>query len=156
MKTGFSRTWRRAAAAVALPLMVAGCASAPGGAGADDRLVGTRWRFVAFESSDDAIGTRHPEATQAYVMELMPDGRVAMQLNCNRATGTWSSQATGGPYGEFSFGPLGVTRALCEPPSMDEEIARHAEFVRTYVLADDRLYLNLMADGGSLVWERDQ
>jgi hypothetical protein len=37
---------------------------------------------------------------------------------------------------------------------MDTQIARDAQYVRTYVLRDGRLYLNLMADGGNYVWER--
>ena len=47
-----------------------------------------------------------------------------------------------------------MTRAQCPQPSLDTLIARDAEYVRTYVLRGDRLYLNLMADGGNYVWER--
>jgi heat shock protein HslJ len=84
-------------------------------------------------------------------MTLEPGGRLTMQLDCNRATGTWTSQ--GGDSGAFSFGPLATTRALCPPPSMDSRIAGDAQYVRSYLLRDGRLYLSLMADAGIYAWE---
>jgi heat shock protein HslJ len=113
----------------------------------------TSWRLVEFQSSDDRIGTVKPDDAAKYTVSLEPGGRVAMRLNCNRATGTWTSEAAGSDGGSFGFGPLAMTRALCPPPSLDSQIARDAEYVRSYVRRDGRLYLNLMADGGTYVWE---
>ena len=111
---------------------------------------------MEFQSSSDEIGTLVPEDPSLYTMQLQEDGTVSMQLNCNRATGTWSADASeDGQSGSFSFGPIGMTRALCAPPSMDERIAADTEFIRSYVLEDGRLYLSLMADGGIYVWEPD-
>jgi hypothetical protein len=36
---------------------------------------------------------------------------------------------------------------------MDVQIARDSEYVRSFLLRDGRLYLDLMADGGQYVWE---
>ena len=103
---------------------------------------------------DDAQGTVKPGDSSKYVMWLNADGTVSMQLNCNRATGTWTAEAaTGGDSGSFGFGTLAVTRALCPPPSMDEQIAAQAEYIRSYLLRDGKLYLSLMADGGIFAWE---
>jgi heat shock protein HslJ len=78
----------------------------------------------------------------------------AMQLNCNRATGTWKAKPSAdSANGRFEFGPLAGTRALCPPPSLDERVAGQAQFVRSYLLKDGRLHLSLMADGGIYVWE---
>jgi hypothetical protein len=44
-----------------------------------------------------------------------------------------------------------MTKMFCPPPSFDMQIARDAEYVRSYLLRDGRLYLNLMADGGTYV-----
>ncbi len=38
---------------------------------------------------------------------------------------------------------------------MDENIVAQSGNVRSYLLKDDRLYLSLMADGGTYVWARD-
>jgi hypothetical protein len=45
-----------------------------------------------------------------------------------------------------------MTRAMCPPGSLDERIAREAQFVRSYILRDGNLYLSLFADGGIQVW----
>lgn len=118
-------------------------------------LVGTQWRLVEFQSMDDAQGTTRPGEGTLYTVWLHGDGTVTMQLNCNRATGTWSAQpASDGASGRFEFGPLAATRALCPPPSMDESIVAQSGYIRSYLLREDRLYLSLMADGGIYVWAR--
>jgi hypothetical protein len=43
---------------------------------------------------------------------------------------------------------------MCQPPSLDQQIARDAAYVRSYVLENDKLYLSLMADGGIYVWQK--
>ena len=144
-------------AVVALALFVAATDSAANDAEtAALPLAGTQWRLVEFQSMDDAQGIARPSEGTVYSMRLHGDGTVTMQLNCNRATGTWSavpgSEATSG---QFEFGPLAATRALCPPPSMDESIAAQSKYVRSYLLKDDRLHLSLMADGGIYVWARD-
>lgn len=128
----------------------------PGAAAAtlDGPLAGTEWRLVEIQSMDDTVGTVRPDDPSRYTIRLNADGTVAMLLNCNRANGTWSAQA--GPdhsSGHFVFGPLAATRAHCPPPSLDESIAAHAQFVRSYLLKDGRLFLSLMADGAIYVWE---
>jgi len=115
-------------------------------------LAGTSWQLVEFRSSDDAIGIVRPDDPTRYTMTLENDGRVAMQLNCNRASGSWTATASDGDSGALTFGQLAMTRAFCPPPSLDAQIARDASFIRTYLLRDGRLHLDLMADGGTYVW----
>jgi heat shock protein HslJ len=141
--------------ALALLLAAAGAAARDAEA-AGPPLAGTQWRLVEFQSMDEAQGTTRPGEGTLYTMWLHGDGTVAMQLNCNRATGSWSAKpARDGTSGRFEFGPLAATRALCPPPSMDESIVAQSAYVRSYLLKDGRLYLSLMADGGIYVWARD-
>ena len=138
------------AAVLVVPAFAAGAAasSAP--------LAGTQWRLVEFQSMDDTKGTTRPSEGTQYTMWLHGDGTVTMQLNCNRATGSWSAEpGSDGESGRFEFRPLAATRALCPPPSMDESIVAQSRFVRSYLLKDDRLHLGLMADGGIYVWARN-
>ncbi len=117
-------------------------------------LAGTEWRLVEFQSMDDATGSLSPEDPSLYTLRLNADGSVSMRLNCNRASGTWSAEPSADPSnGSFQLGPLAMTRALCPPPSMDEQIAAQSEYVRGYLLKEGRLYLSLMADGGIYAWE---
>jgi heat shock protein HslJ len=105
---------------------------------------------------DDTKGTVRPSESSLYTMWLHGDGTVTMQLSCNRATGTWSAEAGSDPgSGRFAFGPLATTRGICPAPSMDESIAAHSKFVRSYLLKDRKLYMSLMADGGIYVWAPD-
>jgi heat shock protein HslJ len=137
---------------LALLAACAGGAAQPAHAPAAEPLAGTSWTLVEFRSSDDAIGRIRPDDPNKYTMTLGADGRVAMNLNCNRGTGSWSATPTNAESGQFSLGPLAMTRALCPPSSMDERIARDAEFVRSYVRMGDQLFLSLMADGGIYIW----
>ena len=119
-----------------------------------DSLGGTEWQLVKFQSMSDEIGIIRLDDASVFTMRLNTDGTVNMRLDCNRANGTWSSSSSdGGDGGTFTFGLLASTRALCPPPNLDERITRDAEYVRSYVLRDERLYLSLMADGGIYVWE---
>jgi len=115
-----------------------------------EALVGTRWRLVEFRSSDDGIGSQRPADASRYTMSLEENGTVSMRLDCNQASGTWTATASGSSFG---FGPLRMTRVACQQPSLDSQIARHAEFVSSFLLRDGFLFLNLMADGGTYVWE---
>ena len=117
-------------------------------------LAGTNWRLVELQSMDDATGTRTPDDPDAYILRLDADGSASLRLDCNRGTGRWSVEPGSDPdSGSFTFGPLAVTRALCPPPTLGEELAAQAEYVRSFLLQDGRLYLSLLADGGIQVWE---
>lgn len=128
----------------------------PSGASSASPLADSQWRLVEFQSMDDAQGTTRPGDPSLYTMHLNGDGTVTMRLNCNRATGTWTANPSSDPSnGQFGFGPLAMTRALCPPPSMDEGIVKQSQYIRGYLLKDGRLYLSLMADGGTYAWEPD-
>jgi len=156
---------RTAAAAFLSALVLSGCGApakkiAAGGEAtqappaAAPPLAGTAWRLVEIQSMDDAIGVTRVADPSKYTMRLNADGSVALRLNCNSATGTWSAE-TGADRssGRFVFGPLAATMASCPPPSVDEQVTRQAPYFRSYLLKDGRLYLSLMADGGIFVWE---
>ena len=117
-------------------------------------LAGTKWQLVQFQSMDDAIGTIKPDDPTKYTMELLPDGKLAMQLNCNRAVGRWEAQPASPTDGHISFISPAMTRAMCLGPSMDDRIARDLEFVTSYKLMGDTLNLALKMDSGIYTWRR--
>jgi para-nitrobenzyl esterase len=116
-------------------------------------LTGTRWQLVQFQSSDDANGVVKPGNATRYTLELAADGRVAMQIDCNRGTGKWSARATSATGGSLSIGPMAVTRAACPDP-MANRLAMDSGRVRSYTLKGDTLNLALEADGGVYTWQR--
>jgi heat shock protein HslJ len=120
-------------------------------------LAGSSWRLVAIQSMDDGQGASTPPSGQAYRVTFGADGRAAFTLNCNRATGGWSSEPSAdGRSGSLAFTAVAVTRALCPPPSLDSRIARDLGYVRSYLLGDGTLSMSLMADGGIYQWARDE
>lgn len=117
-------------------------------------LQGTTWQLVGIQSMDDTQGLRRPADSSRYTLTLQADGRAVLQLDCNRAMGSWRVEPSADPgNGGFRFGPLASTRALCPSPSLGEPLARQLPFVRGYLLRDGRLNLSLLADGGILIWE---
>ena len=117
-------------------------------------LGGTQWQLVEIQPMDDEVGTFRPRDPSQHTMRLNHDGTVTMDLDCNVARGRWSAGASSDPSrGSFEFSPLASTKALCPPPRLGERVMRDIPFVRSYLLKDRRLYLNLMADGGIYVWE---
>lgn len=125
--------------------------TAPGGG-----LAGTKWELVQFQSPEDSIGTIKPSDPTHYTMELMPDGKLAMQLDCNRAVGRWEAHPADPTNGHITFIAPVMTRAMCLGPSMDERIARDLEFVTSYKLVGDTLNLALKMDSGIYTWRRIQ
>jgi heat shock protein HslJ len=143
-------TWSRTGVA---PLVCRGGTDGPAAPSAIPGLTGTRWQLIHFQSSDDAIGTLKPGDPARFTLELMADGRLAMRLDCNRATGKWSAGPTSATGGSLSLGPLGITRAACPDP-LSDRLARDSGRVRSYTLKGDTLNLALEADGGVYSWQR--
>jgi hypothetical protein len=145
----------RPTAAASVTSTSPGAPAVPDAPAAGKPLAGTSWRLIEIQSMDDAVGSTHVADPSRYTMRLNGDGSVALRLNCNSATGSWSAEAAGpdSPSGRFEFGPLAATAALCPAPSLDDQVTKQAPYFRSYLLNEGRLYLSLMADGGIFVWE---
>ncbi len=120
--------------------MVMGCSSTPvhlAGIG------GISWRLVKFQGGDGA--TLAPDDKAKYTVAFANDGNVSVRFDCNRGRGVW---VLNGPN-QLSFGPLALTRAMCPPGSLHDQLVRQWPFIRSYVVQGGHLYLSLMANGGS-------
>jgi heat shock protein HslJ len=116
-------------------------------------LVGTTWALHAIQSMDDAQGTTRIAEPARFTMRLDAEGKASFRLDCNRGMGSWQMVPAGdGISGQFTFGPVAATRALCPPPHLDERIVRDLAYVRGYLLKDGNLYLSLMADAAIYEW----
>jgi uncharacterized lipoprotein YbaY/heat shock protein HslJ len=112
-----------------------------------DDLGGTSWRLVKFQGGDGT--TLIPDDKAKYTIAFGTDGRANVRIDCNRGSGTWKSS---GPP-QLEFGPLALTRAMCPPGSLHDQITRQWQYVRSYVMRDGHLFLALMADGGIYEYE---
>ncbi len=114
---------------------------------APEGLAGTSWKLVRFQGGDEKILT--PDDPSKYTLEFLADGKLAARIDCNRGTGTWTSE---GPN-QLELGPLGLTRMACPPSPVSDRILKDWSYVRSYVLKDGRLFVSLMADGGIYEFE---
>jgi len=135
---------------VAVAASLAACAStspssAPPASAAS--LEGTSWRLVQIRMSDGV--TRAAIERSRYTVGFGANGVLNVRFDCNRGSGSWKSS---GPD-NVEFGPLALTRAMCPMGSLHDELVRQWSYVRSYVIKDGRLYLSLMADGGTIEFE---
>ena len=136
-------------ALIALGAVLTGaCASSPvTTTSAPTSLEGSSWRLVQIAMSNGV--TRPAIERSRYTIGFGRDGVLNVRFDCNRGRGSWKSS---GP-GSLEFGALALTRALCPTGSLHDELVRQWPYVRSYLVRDGRLYLSLMADGGSLEFE---
>jgi para-nitrobenzyl esterase len=106
-------------------------------------LIGGTWRLVQFQGGDDT--TLKPDDPSKYTLQFNADGSVVARIDCNRGRATWRSAGAN----QLRFGLLALTRMMCPPGSLHDHIVRQWAFVRSYVIKDGRLFLSLMADGGT-------
>jgi heat shock protein HslJ len=116
-------------------------------------LGGTTWQLVEFQSMDDARGSTVPDDRRKYTITFNKDGSLSARFDCNRGVGPWRNDIANARGGSLSIGPLGVTKALCPPPSIGEFIERQLSYVRSFTVSDGYLNMALMADGGIILWE---
>jgi heat shock protein HslJ/membrane-bound inhibitor of C-type lysozyme len=140
----------RAAVVPIAALLIITAEASPRGAVAQDAaasLAGTSWELVKFQGGDDKTLT--PDDKSKYTLAFGSDGTISVRLDCNRGRGTWKSM---GPN-QLQLGPLALTRAMCPPGSLHDQIAKNWEYVRSYTRKDGHLYLSLMADSGTYEFE---
>lgn len=123
-------------------LLLAGCAS-QGATG----LASTSWQLVRFQGGDGKTLT--PDNKAKYTFTFRSDGSFTARIDCNRGRGTWKSAEPG----RIEIGPLALTRAMCAPGSLHDQIVKQMNTIRSYVIKDGHLYLSLMADGGTYEFE---
>jgi heat shock protein HslJ len=108
---------------------------------------GTSWQLVKFQGGNDE--TLRPDDKAKYTIAFATNGRVTARIDCNRGMGTWKSSGRN----QIQFGPMALTRAMCPPGSLHDQIAKNWRFVRSYIIKDGHLFLSLMADGGVYEFE---
>ena len=123
---------------------LAGCAQ-PGGS--TESLGGTSWQLVRFQGGDGALLT--PDDRSKYTLAFATDGTVNARIDCNRGRGGWKSAGKG----QLELGPMAITRAMCPPGSLHDQIVKQLPYIRSYVIKDGRLFLSLIADGGIYEYE---
>lgn len=108
-------------------------------------LEGVVWQWAQFEGGDGSVVA--PESPAHYTLTFLPDAKLAVQADCNRARGSWSTLDS---QLDLSFG--GMTRAMCPEGSLSNDFVEDLGYVRSHVFRDGKLYLSLMADAGIMTF----
>lgn len=114
------------------------------------RLLGTVWQWQEFQDSadgDEASDIRVPNPTE-YTLMLRSDDAAHIRADCNRLTWTYTLQDGG-----LTFNTLGPsTLAACGDESLDQRYLERLGNTTSYVVTDGKLYLNLKADAGNMIF----
>jgi heat shock protein HslJ len=120
------------------------------------------WELITFE--DPLRGADQVDDPSRYTIQLLPDGTLFLQADCNTGSGSYSIGGSSIEFSEFV-----TTLILCPEDSQDARFLEELSHVTSYVIdredLNDELVLALMADGGFLrfapaltgvVWEWQQ
>jgi para-nitrobenzyl esterase len=112
----------------------------------DAALKNVVWQWEAFE---DSAGVNDVTVSNpaGYTLFFADDGTFQFQADCNVGSGSYIA-ASGGLTMEM--GP--TTLAECGEGSLYNDYLRFLSNVATYVIQDGKLYLNLIADAGNMVF----
>jgi len=147
MFAGLAAAWLAACSSAPPPAASPAPAASDAAPAASTNLEGTSWRLVQIAMSD---GVTKPAIERSrYTIGFGAAGVLNVRFDCNRGRGSWTSPGRG----QIEFGPLALTRAMCPVGSLHDELVRQWPHVRGYLVKDGRLYLTLMADGGTLEFE---
>jgi heat shock protein HslJ len=108
-------------------------------------LEGVVWQWEQFEGGDGALAI--PDAPSRYTVTFLPDAKLAVQADCNRARGTWSALNS-----QMELAVGGMTRAMCREGSLSNDFVEDLRYVRSHVFRDGKLHLSLLADAGIMTF----
>jgi uncharacterized lipoprotein YbaY len=86
-----------------------------------------------------------------YNVTFLPDGRLGIQADCNRVTGTYTQQGSA-----LTLRLGATTLAACPPGSQDQLFIRDLGAVQSFALSGSNLVLNLAANGGRMTFAAGQ
>jgi heat shock protein HslJ len=114
-----------------------------GNAGSPAELTGTTWNWIGFTSPNEQVAVESPES---YSLLFQRDGTVTIIADCNNAPGSY--QVQGGAI-HIQVGTM--TEVMCPSGSRSDQFIQLLGNAAAYSLQDGRLYIDLNADGGTMV-----
>ncbi|HRW09110.1 MAG TPA: META domain-containing protein [Caldilineaceae bacterium] len=116
------------------------------GAAAAESLTGITWQWVGLT---DPMQQVEIDAPESYTLTFLEDGSLQIQADCNRATASYTATEDG----SLEVTPGIMTLALCGPESRSEELIQKLGFAARYFFQDGHLFIDMMADGGTLEFQ---
>ena len=111
------------------------------GAAGQASLTAHPWQWTAFAGTTEEFKVAAPAS---YLLTFNEDGTVNIVADCNNAAGSYT--AADGAL--TTIGPM--TMAACPPESRSEQFVKLLGGAARYFFVEDRLFIDLMADGGTM------
>jgi heat shock protein HslJ len=118
--------------------------------GGKNEIIGTTWQWEAFQDTAGINDITVPDP-ENYSLTLNEDGTASIQADCNQIT--WTYELDGSQLSFDTIGPS--TLAMCAEDSLDQQFLERLGHTATFVIEDGKLYLNLWADAGNMVFHSD-
>lgn len=133
----------RIAAVLAVAGLSAGCGKKEGSSeSVITSPVGFVWKWEGTQTPVERIVPPNPAD---YTLEFLPDTTVVAKIDCNRGHGKYQMDGK-----SILIGPLATTRMACPPGSLDATFAQQLDAARTIFFRGDTLYMDLLADSGTM------
>lgn len=107
-----------------------------------DSLWSHSWQWVSFTNPVEQYDIDTPAD---YVLTFYEDGALTIVADCNTVLGEYTDDA-----GALTITPGPSTLVACPPESRSDQFVQLLEGVARYFFEDGNLYIDLMADGGTL------
>jgi heat shock protein HslJ len=111
----------------------------------EEEITDNIWQWEKFISNDGSETV--VSDPNEYMLLLGSDGNMYLLADCNSGSGTYELQNS-----SLTLNIEVVTRAICGPDSLSDQYISYLEDVSSYVLEDGKLYLDLRADAGNMVF----
>jgi heat shock protein HslJ len=108
-----------------------------------DLLTASAWQWVGFTDPMQQFEVDQPEN---YILTFQPDGTLQIKADCNQVIAAYSASDDG----TLSIQPGPATMAACPPGSRGEELVQKLGFAARYFFQDGNVFIDMMADGGTL------
>ena len=106
------------------------------------------WLWTTFKDQAGENDIEVPNPAN-YTLTLMPDGTASIQADCNMVGWTYVLQGSA-----LTFNTLGPsTLAFCGEESLDQQYLTLLGNTASYIIDENNLILNLMADAGSMIFD---
>lgn len=118
------------------PAYVPTNAAPPAFGGSASELSGPTWQWQRTQAADGKLVAA--AAPERYTLRFEAGGRVLLQADCNRGSGSYEVSG-----GSMKMGPAMLTRMACPPDSQDSLFAAALAGVTRYAINGDDLTLTL-------------
>jgi heat shock protein HslJ len=105
--------------------------------------VGPTWEWVSSTFKDGTVLA--PGDPTRYTFQLLGDGNLMVQADCNFGSGTYEESRN-----SLTFGAIGTTKIACPPDSMDSAFLAQLRNAESFELQEDRLVITLKDRAGTM------